>query len=78
MRLTLYTRPGCHLCEDMKALLSRLKTRQAFVLTEVDISSSLTLQRLYQHHIPVLLLDGEEVARHRVGEDELLALLQGR
>ncbi|MEE2790679.1 MAG: glutaredoxin family protein [Acidobacteriota bacterium] len=76
MRLTLYTRPGCHLCEEIKALLSRLKTRQAFMLTEIDISSSPTLQLLYQDHIPVLLLDGEEVARHRVSEAELLRLLQ--
>ena len=77
MRLTLYTKPGCHLCEEMKAQLSGLKTRQPFGLTEIDISTSPTLQRLYQHHIPVLLLDGKEIVRHRVGEAELLALLDG-
>ena len=78
MQLTLYTRPGCHLCEEMKALLSGLKTQQPFGLTEIDISTSPTLQRLYQHHIPVLLLDGKEIVRHRVGEAELRALLDGR
>ena len=78
MQLTLYTRPGCHLCEEMKERLSGLKTRQPFGLTEIDISTSPTLQRLYQHHIPVLLLDGEEIVRHRIGESELLALLDRR
>ena len=78
MRLTLYTRPGCHLCEEMKAAAVWSKDPQPFGLTEIDISTSPTLQRLYQHHIPVLLLDGEEIVRHRVGEAELLALLDGR
>ena len=75
MQLTLYTSPGCHLCENMKALLSRIKRRQAFELTEIDISASPALQRLYQNDIPVLLLDGTEVAHHRVDESALLTIL---
>ena len=75
MQLTLYTSLGCHLCEDMKGLLSRVQRRHAFELAEIDISASPTLQRLYQNDIPVLLLDGTEVVRHRVEESELLRIL---
>ena len=69
MQLTLYTSPGCHLCENMKALLSRIKRRQAFELTEIDISASPALQRLYQNDIPVLLLENQQFVKTRAFED---------
>ena len=75
MRLTLYTRPGCHLCDDMKAVIRRVRGQAAFELTEVDISRDETLQRRYGRCIPILLADGVEVARTRVGIAELLAIL---
>ena len=34
MHLTLYTRPGCHLCDDLKETLLRIRRRQAFELRE--------------------------------------------
>lgn len=75
MHLTLYTRSGCHLCEDMKAVLRQVRRQRVFELTEVDISRDLELQRRYQHDIPVLLVDGTEVARHRIDQVELLRKL---
>ena len=75
MHVTLYTRSGCHLCEDMKAVLRQVRRQRVFELTEVDISRDPELQRRYQHDIPVLLVDDTEVARHRIDEVELLRKL---
>ena len=72
MYLTLYTRPGCHLCDDLKETLLRVRRRQAFELTEVDISGDAALERQYGRDIPVLLIDGVEAARHRIGDADLL------
>ena len=76
MRLTLYTRPGCHLCDDLKETLLQVRRRQAFELTEVDISRDPSLERRYGRDIPVLLIDGIEAARHRIDEAALLGKLK--
>lgn len=75
MRLTLYTRPGCHLCDEMKAVVRRVQGQVACELTEVDISRHEALLKRYGRRIPVLVADGVEVARTRVGVAELLAAL---
>ena len=76
MHLTLYTRPGCHLCDDLKETLLQVRRRQAFELTEVDISRDPSLKRRYGHDVPVLLIDGIEVARHRIDEVDLVGKLK--
>ena len=75
MHLTLYTRPGCHLCDDLKETLLRVWRQQAFELTEIDISRDPALERRYGHDIPVLLIDGVEAARHRIDEADLVRRL---
>ena len=77
MTLTLYTRPGCRLCEEMKAVVRRVQGQVECELAEVDISRDETLLQRYRHHIPVLLADGVEVARIRIGLAELLKALAG-
>jgi len=78
MQLTLYTRPGCHLCEEMKAVIRRVQGQVACELAEVDISLDETLLQRYGHHIPVLLADGVEVARTRTGVAGRLETLTSR
>ena len=78
MRLTLYTRPGCRLCEEMTAVIRRVQGQVACELDEVDISLDETLLQRYRHHIPVLLADGVEVARTRIGLAELVETLTSR
>ena len=75
IELTLYTRPGCHLCDDLKQILLRVRRRKAFELREVDISGDPVLERRYGLDVPVLLLDGVETARHRIDEAELVRRL---
>lgn len=78
MRLTLYSRPGCHLCEEMKAVVDCVAASTPLVLEEIDITSDPALVELYGLEIPVLLVDGKKAAKYRIGERELKRILQGR
>jgi glutaredoxin len=70
--VTLYTRPGCHLCDDARAALERLRERAAFTVHEVDITSDDALHRRYLERIPVIALAGEELCDYVVDEALLL------
>jgi hypothetical protein len=56
----LYTKPGCHLCEDAAANLDRLRTRYPHALELVDITSDTDLVHNYGERIPVLAIAGRE------------------
>jgi len=73
--VTLYGRPGCHLCDDARALVLRVAADHAFVLHEVDIESDDRLLKAYLERIPVLALDGEELYDFFVDEHDLRARL---
>lgn len=75
-RVTLLSKPDCHLCDRAKAVLIRAQARTRFALDEVDIAHDAALLARYGNDIPVILLDGQEIARHFVRERQLLALLQ--
>ena len=78
--LTLFSRPGCHLCDDMKAVVARV-TRAPFetvTIEEVDISTDAELEALYGLEIPVLLVNGKRAAKYRVTEEELRRILASR
>ena len=72
MRLVLYTRDGCHLCDDAKAVLARVRAATGEDYTEVDISTDPELTAEYGDRIPVLTLDGREHGYWRIEEDRLL------
>jgi glutaredoxin len=69
--VTLYGREGCHLCDDARAALLRVRRRAPFTLTEVDIESDDELHRRYLERIPVIALDGEEIFDYFVDEEAL-------
>ena len=82
MRLTIYSKPGCHLCDEMKLVVHRVIAQRpnarAISIDEIDISSDPDLLARYGVEIPVLLIDGKKVAKYRVTESELIQMLQGR
>ncbi len=78
IRLTLYSRPGCHLCDDMKAVVHRVGESVALSVDEIDISLKPALEALYGLEIPVLLVEGRKIAKYRVSEGELRRILGGR
>ena len=69
--ITLYGRPGCHLCDDARAILRQIQAARPFVLQEVDIETDDRLFKRYLERIPVIALDGEELFDHFVDEQAL-------
>jgi glutathione S-transferase len=69
--MTLYGKPGCHLCDEARAELERIRGEHPFELEQVDITLDAALHRRYGERIPVLELDGEELFELRVDGDAL-------
>ena len=77
MRLTLYTRPGCCLCDKAEALIRRVGLEVPFAFETVDISLQPHDEATYGEKIPVVALDGEVVLVSRVSEFWLRRVLAG-
>ena len=73
--ITLYGRPGCHLCDDARAALERVRAEIPFEVHSVNIEDDEALLRTYLERIPVVALDGEEVYDYVVDEADLRARL---
>ncbi len=69
--VTLYGRDGCHLCDDARAALERVRATHPFALEEVDIEADDALFLRYLERIPVVALDGAELFDHFVDEEAL-------
>jgi hypothetical protein len=78
INLTIYSRPGCHLCDEMKAVIARVASTVPLSLQEIDISTDPALASLYGLEIPVLLIEGRKAAKYRVTEADLTRMLQAR
>ena len=74
--VTIYTRNRCPLCDKAKAVLLELEEEFDFVLEEVDIEENDELTELYGLMIPVVHMDGEEVAYGFVDKYEIRNRLQ--
>ena len=74
--VTLYGRPGCHLCDDAREVLERLRRTEPFELDEVDIETDDDLHKRYLERIPVIALDGRELFDFFVDEAALRAALR--
>jgi glutaredoxin len=73
--VVLYTRPGCHLCDDARVVLERVRAAAPFELVERDIDADDRLLRAYLERIPVVEIDGREAFELFVDEAELRRML---
>jgi glutaredoxin len=76
--ITIYSRPGCHLCDEMKSLVHQLAASFPLSVEEIDISDSEELEALYGLEIPVLLINGRKAAKFRITEAALRRALAER
>ena len=76
-RVTLYSKPQCHLCDVVKDVIARVRTRREFDLEIRNILDDPADHQLYKNDIPVVLVDGVEIARHRLSEQRLEWALSG-
>lgn len=70
VRVILYTRPACHLCDDAKEAIRAACCDSEYTLDEVNIESRGDLLHHYRQDIPVVLINGVEAFRHRVDSRE--------
>jgi len=64
--VTLYSRPGCHLCEEAKAAIAPLLREFGVALYEVNIDENADLKERYGWDIPVVFIGQRKAAKHRV------------
>lgn len=74
--VTLYTKPGCHLCDDARLALLRVQKAQPFELEDININEDAGLSAEYGEQIPVVLLNGTFLTEYTVDEARLRQLLQ--
>ena len=70
VHVVIYSRPGCHLCDEAKAAILSAGCSDQFVLEEIDIESDEELLRKYKYDIPVVAINGVETFIHRVDPNE--------
>ena len=68
--VTLYTRPGCHLCEEAKAAMRASGCKDEFLLEEINIDLDTTLHDKYKFDIPVVYINGVKAFKHSVDPRE--------
>jgi hypothetical protein len=74
-QVLLYSRPGCHLCEDAAALLERLAQRIPIAIVEINILADVDLYERYRHTIPVVAIAGGPTLAAPIRADDLERLL---
>jgi glutaredoxin len=77
-KVTLYTRRGCCLCEDVKEVLVAAQSRASFDYEEFDIDADEELCELYNEDVPVVNIDGKRAFKHRVDMTDFLKRLARR
>jgi glutaredoxin len=79
--VTLYTRPGCHLCEEAKTVMAPLVAEFGARLREVNIDEDAVLRARYNCDVPVIFLGAVKIAKHRLVAEQFrrrLAEAKGR
>jgi glutaredoxin len=69
--ITIYSRPGCHLCEEAKAQIAPLLKEFSARLTEINIDGDPDLRARYDYDVPVIFLGARKAAKHRVDVAQL-------
>ncbi len=71
MKVTLYTRAGCHLCDEAKKVLKEAQAATGFDLEEVDIDRDPNLKTQFHEQVPVVFINGRKAFKYRVEPREL-------
>jgi glutaredoxin len=70
VKVEIYSRPGCHLCDEAKEVIERVGRRVAFSLRVINIETDPELEKKYGEEIPVVFVNGMPAFRYRVDEAE--------
>jgi len=76
-RVTLYGKPGCHLCDDARAVIAQVCAELGESYEEISILDDPALLERFGEEIPVTFVDGRQISFWRIDEDRLRAALTG-
>lgn len=76
-RVRLYSKPGCHLCDEARLIVARVCEQVGTTYDEVDISDDPELMHRFGEQIPVTFVDGAQHDYWRVDEARLTTALRG-
>jgi len=78
--LTVYSRPGCHLCDEMKAIIADVldATHTPASVEEINVETSADLEDRFGLEVPVLLVNGRKAAKYRIAAEDLRRILKAR
>jgi glutaredoxin len=71
IQIDIYSRPGCHLCDEAKDIIDRVRKRHAFALRVINIEEDPALESAYGMEIPVVFINGSKAFKYHVDESEL-------
>jgi len=71
IRIEIYSRPGCHLCDEAKEVVDRVGRRVPFNVSVINIDDDPEMQKLYGEQIPVVFINGNKAFKYHVDEAEL-------
>jgi glutaredoxin len=71
IQIDIYSRPGCHLCDEAKEAIERVRQRHSFELRVINIEGDPALETAYGTEIPVVFINGSKAFKYRVDEREL-------
>ncbi len=70
IQIEIYSRPGCHLCDEAKEVIDRIQRRYAFAVRVINIEEDPALETAYGTEIPVVFINGSKAFKYRVDEAE--------
>jgi glutaredoxin len=70
VEVEIYSRPGCHLCDEAKAVIEQVRRRFAFGLRVINIETDPELEKQYGEQIPVVFINGDKAFTYHVDESE--------
>jgi glutaredoxin len=74
-KVTIYSRPQCCLCDEVKRQLEKLRRRVDFDLEQINIDEHEELRRLYSDQVPVVMINGRKAFKYRLDPEEFLRKL---
>ena len=78
MRVTIYSKPECHLCDEAKLILKKVAADFPFTLREINIEEDPEVYEKYKYEIPVVFLEDVKLFKGRVDEKKLRKALSAR
>jgi glutaredoxin len=76
IEVLIYSKPGCCLCDEVKAKLEMLQAGRAFNLREVNILEDPEAHRKFKEEIPVVFINGKKAFKYHLDEKQFLKRLE--